>query len=1153
MYGNNLLYHLNNDSNLGENYSSSTTVYDSSGQGNNGTINGCQWTTSTLKGTGAFYFDGTNDSINLSSISALTRENVTVSAWINWKGGSGAIDTILSQSNSNQGYCLFVNNTNNTPSFRLNNTTAVSSINLTDGWHHIVGTHNKNSSNLCIFVDGRLLGTVEKSGSGIDTKAFVGFDNISSYYYGTIDEVSVWNRTLSNDEITRMYNRNYGIIIDTVTLQNSNKTGLTICNNSFIKNCILINHTFGLSINNLCNIIIQCNISECDTGVSITDSNPDEYEEIRIIASYLNNNTEGIIIDNCSYINIEYTSIYNTNTPLDITNSNFNTIDIIETYSPGNSSPDTPTISGPSQGDINTSYNFYSCTNDSDGDILFYLFYWGDGNFSTWTGPHTSGLSNYKTYSFSKQGGYYVKVKAKDIFYNETNWSEPILFRTENLTPLINSVVDIPDPGGFGYNVNITTNVTDDQSGNYSGIKTVKVNISYPNSTFVNITMEKKGNNTYEYVFTDTWLVGQYDYSIWAIDNAYNTNTSSGHSFNVSVDATISVCTINNSYTGNCTVNLTDPPGSSYLVGYELLDNDKVLHIWNNLDNYYFNTSSGIQLTNHYDEYWSNNVLMLGYYNNDNWNLIYRTDELSGFNKKIESDNESYVNTTLWKDLNYVGYDFRLAIRYHLGINDNELTVIPYIKNIDNEDIPYDLGFAWEIKDIQIDMTSENDYIEINEISYYLNEEDLDEIYSNMDVPSFTIKEDKGGDKFESLYLGWDENLNYKVQVKSRDGQYNAPVTLGIKIGPLNAGQEKSTEIYWHDACKATYYFHSHGTPVSWATNPAYMVDGNTSNYASTTIDREIETLDDNTFSDIDKGPISKVEIRAFGKYSGSDIFQIHDIRLKTLGGIHVFNPSTTGAWSSWYDITNNPNAPSPWTWNDIDNLIVEVEASIMGMYTLYCSKVEIQVTYNEYPSCTGLYPVNGATGISIEPVMNLTVSDADGDTMNITWWSNSSGSWQVFGTNSSVTNGTYYQTFSNATVNGHWWYWKYNISDGTSFVESNILSFYTGYQSKIENTGSINFTGYLLMQIEYYNTTNSTWILEQEVVNEITPRIINIGSTLALDTIFNPYNVSTSSFTNGDGTYRVYAAFCDPNGDVLVCDDETLLEDSYQFTVSIS
>jgi chitodextrinase len=760
--------------------------------------------------------------------------------------------------------------------------------------------------------------------------------------------------------------------------------------------------------------------------------------------------------------------------------------------------------------------------------------YYNDGK-STLQGHYFEGLYKYTPDP--------IRFESEDRKY-----SIYCCYTPDNTSPEITNVSNVPDTIGFGFNITITADIFENQS----GVDIIQVNMTYPNSTQYIFNMNHFENDTYNFVFNDTWLKGQYNYSIWTVDYANNSNISDGYSFNVSGQATISVCTINNSYTGNCTVNLTDPPSSSYLVGYEFLDEGEVLHIWNNLDHYYFDTDSGIQLTNHYNEYWSHNVLMLGYYNNDEWNLIYRTDELSGFNNNIESDNETYVNATLWKNLNYAGYDFRLAIRYHLGIDDNELTVIPYIKNIGDEDIPYTLGFAWEIKDIQIDMTEENDYIDINGTTYYLNISGLNETYTNMDIPSFYIKEDISDTKSESLYLRWDENLNYTVQVKSRTGQYNAPVTLGIKIGTLDVGQEKSTELFWHDATEVIYYFNDYDPMISWATNPAYMVDGNTSNYASTTIDRDMEKLDIILDSSADKGAISKVEIRAFGKYSGSG-YPPHDIVLKTVGGTHYFIPGTTGAWSSWYDITNNPNAPDPWTWTDIDNLIVEVEAATEGAYTLYCSKVDVRVTYNPNPVISNPYPSSGSKGIMITPVLNITVSDPEGDTMNITWLSNSSGSWQVFGTNFSVGNGTYHQMFSNATVNGQWWYWKINVSDGTNTVTSNVFSFYTGYQSKIENTGSTNFTGYLLMQIEYYNTTNSTWILEQVVVNESTPRTINAGCTLALDTIFNPYNVSTSSFTNGDGTYRVYAAFRDPDGDVLVCDDETLLEDSYQFTVSTS
>jgi hypothetical protein len=192
-------------------------------------------------------------------------------------------------------------------------------------------------------------------------------------------------------------------------------------------------------------------------------------------------------------------------------------------------------------------------------------------------------------------------------------------------------------------------------------------------------------------------------------------------------------------------------------------------------------------------------------------------------------------------------------------------------------------------------------------------------------------------------------------------------------------------------------------------------------------------------------------------------------------------------------------------------------------------------------------YPVNGSTGIGIAPVLNITVSDPD--SMDITWLSNSSGSWQVFGTNNSVGNGIYHQIVSNASTNGMWWYWKVNVTDGMGYNESDVFSFFTGNESKIKNTGSTNISGYLLMQVDYLE--GEEWVLDNDMVNEITPRTIASGQQLALDTIFNGL-VNTDDLTHGDGLYRVYAAFCDPEGNVLQCDDDSLLEAYYEFTVNI-
>ena len=726
--------------------------------------------------------------------------------------------------------------------------------------------------------------------------------------------------------------------------------------------------------------------------------------------------------------------------------------------------------------------------------------------------------------------------------------------------PEITDVSASPNNLGFGFNTTISANVND----NLCGIDVVSINITYPDSTSGNFSMSYAGNDIYEYVFSDTWLAGQYDFTIWAVDELRTASSSSGHSFNVSASGTISVCTMLDSYGDNESVNLTDPPGSDPpVIGYELLDDGEVLRIWNRFDSYYFDTDSGIQLTNHYDEYWSTNVLMLGYYNNDNWNLIYRTNELSDFTQDIESDDETYVNATLWKDLSYAGYDFRLAIRYQLGVDDNELTVIPYIKNIGDEDIPYDLGFAWELKDIQVDMTPGGDFIEIDNLWYYLNNSNLDETYTDLSNPAFYIRENITESTSESLYLRWDDSLSYKLQVKSRTGQYNAPVTLGIKIGTLNMDQEKYTSLFWHDASEVTYYFDNYLSGVEdWTTTPGYMVDGSTSYYASTSLNGDVELCINNTCTGTDLGTISKVELQCHGYYLGMNQ---RDIILRPVflvgdGDNHNYVTIPAPDWSSWFDITNDNNAPDAWGWDRVRDLDCDVEAGYGGgAFTLKCSKVQIRVTYNvNYPpGITYQYPLNGTTGVSIAPVLILTVSDPESDNMNITWLSNSSGSWQVFGTNSSVGDGTYHQVMSNASVNGQWWYWKVNVSDGSSYNESSVYRFYTGCQSKIVNTGSTSFKGFLLMQIQFYN--NSSWVVADDTINDTSPRTMlwqDPGGSpgqhiLGLDSVFNDL-VNTSNLSSfGNGTYRIYAAFRDPDGNVLVCDDETELVATYEFTIT--
>lgn len=151
------------------------------------------------------------------------------------------------------------------------------------------------------------------------------------------------------------------------------------------------------------------------------------------------------------------------------------------------------------------------------------------------------------------------------------------------------------------------------------------------------------------------------------------------------------------------------------------------------------------------------------------------------------------------------------------------------------------------------------------------------------------------------------------------------------------------------------YYFNSYSPFEAWETNPRYMVDGDIRRYASTTINGDIERLTSNTCSeDIDR--ITMVEIRANAYY---EVNPVYLVLRPVFGGTtdgedYSFIPQEggpPGAWSEWFDITNDPSAPDPWTSNDIVDLDCDVESRLGTTdwpFELYCSMVQIRVTFGQ-------------------------------------------------------------------------------------------------------------------------------------------------------------------------------------------------------------
>ena len=133
----------------------------------------------------------------------------------------------------------------------------------------------------------------------------------------------------------------------------------------------------------------------------------------------------------------------------------------------GNAQPYAPEISGPTFGKPGTEYDFTFTVSDPESDDVYLYVDWGDGDTEEYSGPYTSGDDVVLSHTFSGQGAYIVKAKAKDSSDAEGPWGSlqiniprakvfafiqildriiqrfPVLERIVSIFPLYNKIISI--------------------------------------------------------------------------------------------------------------------------------------------------------------------------------------------------------------------------------------------------------------------------------------------------------------------------------------------------------------------------------------------------------------------------------------------------------------------------------------------------------------------------------------------------------------------------------------------------------------------------------------------------------------------------------------------------------------------------------------
>lgn len=221
---------------------------DSSGQGNNGSMQ--NMSTSTAYVTGrmgqALHFDGADDLVNLSVSSALDlNSNYTLSAWVNpdtITGGTTKATIIKRGSNASNNdplaqYWLRMNQAGGALAFVTADGTTAQTDTFDSiparAWSFILCTHD-GSTKTC-YINGVMTGSpvavTVGAYTGAETVEAIGCTNTgcsSGQFQGSIDDVRIYNRVLSLAEIQRLYQLGGTTKINMTTRgQNAPEDGLT--------------------------------------------------------------------------------------------------------------------------------------------------------------------------------------------------------------------------------------------------------------------------------------------------------------------------------------------------------------------------------------------------------------------------------------------------------------------------------------------------------------------------------------------------------------------------------------------------------------------------------------------------------------------------------------------------------------------------------------------------------------------------------------------------------------------------------------------------------------------------------------------------------------------------------------------------------------
>ncbi|MFB6208338.1 MAG: LamG-like jellyroll fold domain-containing protein [Candidatus Nanohaloarchaea archaeon] len=513
---------------------------------NHGNLNGVTQGVSGVVGP-AYGFDGSSSYIQVPHSEELEMSDtnrVTVSAWVYHDTDQSGWTAIVQKSDTSYNLQL----DNNVPVFTVYDgdwsTASASSALQTGRWYHLAGTFD--GSTVRIYVNGQLNGTASATGiadaSGWDVGIGENLDATGRHFDGRIDQVRIYERQLSQDEIQALSDLNQKLdsgVEEPRAFPEKVTRGTKFDLKGYLENLgsstaysVSLNWTIAQGWTNSSGTLYQFNSSigpgemwwnNITADISLSAGRGPHYVNLT------SNSSAGDRGDK----SFETLDVY-ADTFLDL---NLNTTDV----SPGEK------VRADIQLNLDTggalANQRVSLKDDYSGDSLGSMVTDSNGQASTvFTIPENWDITVHDIEA---------QYDGNSTIY--TNPSSGVVGLAVHDLPVISNLSYTPEITGYGGKIRINATVSDSDL-----VQDVYLNVTYPGGASQRFKMENiTQSGDYGYNFTDSWQNGVYEFRIEATDKAGYTNTSRDYQFQVRANASKNVVTDKDVYGPNQQVSLS--------------------------------------------------------------------------------------------------------------------------------------------------------------------------------------------------------------------------------------------------------------------------------------------------------------------------------------------------------------------------------------------------------------------------------------------------------------------------------------------------------------------------------------------------------------------------------------------------------------------